>query len=64
MSAEQDRLDAARMRSMADALRQDMAFSFNPFDMAEMLDRTADRIEPKLRLCAGVPHKSEGQSDG
>lgn len=59
--AQKDRLDAERMRSMARSIRQNMAFSFNPLDMAEMLERTADRIQPgpKFRVRAGTAYDSK-----
>ena len=47
MAASDDRLDAMMLKSMATALRADLPFSFNRIDMAELLERSADRIKPK-----------------
>ena len=46
MAAKDDRLDAMMLESMAMALRADMAFSFNRIDMAEILERAAERVRP------------------
>jgi hypothetical protein len=42
-----DRIDAAMLRSMASSFRGSLAFSFNQHDMADLLVRVADRIEPR-----------------
>jgi hypothetical protein len=39
--AQTDRTDAAMLQSMAASLRAGMGFSFNPADMADLLDRVA-----------------------
>ena len=44
MSAQQDRIDREMLRSMAAALSSGLAFSFHPQDMAECLQRAAERV--------------------
>jgi hypothetical protein len=39
--AQTDRTDAAMLQSMDASLRAGMGFSFNPADMADLLDRVA-----------------------
>ena len=48
MAAKDDRLDATMLESMAMALRADQPFSFNRIDMAELLERCADRVKPSI----------------
>ena len=47
--AQQDRLDCAMLQSMSASLSLDLDFSFNRQDMADLLFRVAERINPKLR---------------
>jgi hypothetical protein len=47
IAAQQDRMNAAILQSMAASLRVNMPFSFNPIDMAELLEGLAVRIAPK-----------------
>ena len=51
--AQNDRTDAAMLQSMAASLRAGMGFSFNPMDMANLLDRVAANVAPgpKLATC-------------
>lgn len=49
MAANDDRVDAAMLQSMATSLRADMPFSFNRYDMADLLDRCAERVKPGPR---------------
>lgn len=46
MTAKDDRTDAAMLESMAMSLRANLPFSFNRIDMAELLERYADRVKP------------------
>lgn len=47
MSAQQDRIDREMLRSMAASLSSGLDFSFNRDDMADMLVRVSERIDPK-----------------
>lgn len=47
MTAQINRTRAAMLKSMAASLRSGMGFSFNPIDMADLLDDLAQKIEPK-----------------
>lgn len=53
MDAAKDRVDAAMLQSMAAALRADLPFPFNRFDMADLLDRCAERVKPRLAAVSG-----------
>lgn len=41
-------LDACMLRSMAVSFRLDQNFSFNPIDMADLLDRQADKLDAAM----------------
>lgn len=47
MSAQQDRIDREMLRSMATSFSAGLDFSFNSHDMAALLRRMADRVDPK-----------------
>ena len=49
-AALKDRIGAAVLQSMAASLRAGVGFSFNPIDMAELLESLALRITPKLAV--------------
>ena len=47
MSAQQDRIDREMLRSMAASFSSGLGFSFNSHDMAELMQRMSERIDPK-----------------
>lgn len=49
MDAQQDRLDREMLRSMAASFSSGLGFSFNAHDMAELMQRMAERVDPKPR---------------
>lgn len=50
--AQRDRIDAAMLRSMSASFRARLGFSFNPDDMADLMGRMADRVDPRPVLVA------------
>ena len=52
MSAQQDRIDREMLRSMAASFSSGLGFSFNREDMAELMQRMSERVDPK-------PHRAD-----
>jgi hypothetical protein len=64
MSAQDDRIDREMLKSMAASFASGLSFSFNPQDMAGLLSRAAERIDPKPRTDLSAAREAAARLEG